>query len=277
MADKKISALTGATTPLAGTEVLPIVQGSATVKVSVDNLTVGKTVTTGKLLVGSGLTSATWAGFYQPIQMGGGFNLSSYNGANLGYMTYNAYYDVGDWKYDHLGLAARYSQEGGDHKWWSAVSGSAGGVISWVQSWGIVPTGNFEQKIAAKGVNFTANTPAAGMTSQLLNWYEEGTWTPNQGSGLVVVGAFTSSGTYTRVGRQVTVVGTIRGGTSVSASSAGQITSNLPFTASNLFVGSVINDTVTTSSGIYTSSASINAVEAITATPAIYFSVTYFV
>jgi hypothetical protein len=35
MADKKISALTSATTPLAGTEVLPIVQSSATVKVAV--------------------------------------------------------------------------------------------------------------------------------------------------------------------------------------------------------------------------------------------------
>jgi hypothetical protein len=42
MADKKISALTAATTPLAGTEVLPIVQGGATVKVSVDNLTAGR-------------------------------------------------------------------------------------------------------------------------------------------------------------------------------------------------------------------------------------------
>ena len=40
MADKKISALTAATTPLAGTEVLPIVQSSATVKVAVDDLTV---------------------------------------------------------------------------------------------------------------------------------------------------------------------------------------------------------------------------------------------
>jgi hypothetical protein len=40
MADKKISALTGATTPLAGTEVLPIVQSGATVKVATDDLTV---------------------------------------------------------------------------------------------------------------------------------------------------------------------------------------------------------------------------------------------
>jgi hypothetical protein len=45
MADKKISALTGATTPLAGTEVLPIVQSGSTVKVSVANLTDGRAVT----------------------------------------------------------------------------------------------------------------------------------------------------------------------------------------------------------------------------------------
>ena len=43
MADKKISALTAASTPLAGTEVLPIVQSSATVKVAVSDLTAGRT------------------------------------------------------------------------------------------------------------------------------------------------------------------------------------------------------------------------------------------
>jgi Chaperone of endosialidase len=45
MADTKISALTGATTPLAGTEVLPIVQSSTTKQVSVANLTAGRSVT----------------------------------------------------------------------------------------------------------------------------------------------------------------------------------------------------------------------------------------
>jgi hypothetical protein len=40
MADTKISALPASTTPLAGTEVLPIVQGGATKKVSTDDLTV---------------------------------------------------------------------------------------------------------------------------------------------------------------------------------------------------------------------------------------------
>jgi hypothetical protein len=44
MADAKISALTGATTPLAGTEVVPVVQGAQTRKVSIADLTAGRTV-----------------------------------------------------------------------------------------------------------------------------------------------------------------------------------------------------------------------------------------
>jgi hypothetical protein len=61
MADKKISALTAASTPLAGTEVLPIVQSGATVKVAVSDLTAGRavsatqlTLTTGNLIVSNG-------------------------------------------------------------------------------------------------------------------------------------------------------------------------------------------------------------------------------
>jgi len=44
MADVKISGLPASTVPLAGTEVLPIVQGGVTKQVSVDNLTAGKTI-----------------------------------------------------------------------------------------------------------------------------------------------------------------------------------------------------------------------------------------
>lgn len=50
MADKKISALPAATTPLGGTEVLPIVQGGTTDKVSVENLTKGRAVEVTRLL-----------------------------------------------------------------------------------------------------------------------------------------------------------------------------------------------------------------------------------
>jgi hypothetical protein len=61
MADTKISALTASTTPLAGTEVLPIVQSGVTKQVSVANLTAGRaisatqlTLTTGNLIVANG-------------------------------------------------------------------------------------------------------------------------------------------------------------------------------------------------------------------------------
>jgi len=65
-----------------------------------------------------------------------------------------------------------------------------------------VYTGDNMVPAAAKGVNFTGNTAASGMTSQLLNWYEEGTWTP---STRTAGGTYTAQvGTYVRVGKLVT-------------------------------------------------------------------------
>jgi hypothetical protein len=55
MADKKISALTAASTPLAGTEVVPIVQSGATVKVAVSDLTAGRGISATS--VGAGVTT----------------------------------------------------------------------------------------------------------------------------------------------------------------------------------------------------------------------------
>jgi hypothetical protein len=62
MADKKISALDAGATPLAGTETLPIVQSGVTKKISVDNLTAGKTVKTGNLFAGACFGSAFFVG-----------------------------------------------------------------------------------------------------------------------------------------------------------------------------------------------------------------------
>jgi hypothetical protein len=54
MADLKISQLTAAATPLAGTEVLPIVQSGATVKVSIANVTAGRAISTSSIANGLG-------------------------------------------------------------------------------------------------------------------------------------------------------------------------------------------------------------------------------
>jgi len=64
MADKKISALTSASVPLAGTEVLPIVQGGSTVKVSANGLFNNPTVTNyveAVVVIGTVTTSSTLA------------------------------------------------------------------------------------------------------------------------------------------------------------------------------------------------------------------------
>jgi hypothetical protein len=54
MADKKISQLNAATTPLAGTEVLPIVQSGATVKVSIADVTAGRPVSASSVVTNLG-------------------------------------------------------------------------------------------------------------------------------------------------------------------------------------------------------------------------------
>ena len=61
MADLKISALPAASTPLAGTEVLPIVQSGTTVQVSVNNLTAGKAVSA-STVTATTVTATTFAG-----------------------------------------------------------------------------------------------------------------------------------------------------------------------------------------------------------------------
>ena len=137
MANSKISALTSATTPLAGTETLPIVQNSTTKQVSVTNLTAGRTQTSNGIVQGT----------------------------------------------------------------------------------------------AATGYNFTANTPAAGMTSQLLNWYEEGNWTPTlTGSSTNPTVTYSlQRARYTRIGRLVTVESYLAW-SAFSGGSGDVYISGLPFT-----------------------------------------------
>jgi hypothetical protein len=66
--------------------------------------------------------------------------------------------------------------------------------------------GNLVIGTAGKGIDFSSDPSAPGMTSELLDDYEEGTWTPavTSFSGTITtVGSV--FGTYTKIGRQVTV------------------------------------------------------------------------
>ena len=94
-------------------------------------------------------------------------------------------------------------------------------------------TGNLVIGTAGKGIDFSITSHPAGMTSELLADYEEGTftptWTPAAGSGATVNVA---NGYYTKVGNLVTVI--FRLGTNGHGTSSGNITiGGLPFAASS--------------------------------------------
>lgn len=83
MADVKISALPAATTPLAGTEVLPIVQSSTTKQVAVSNLTAGRAMSatsltlTTPLAIASGGTGLSALGTGVATALGNNTNAAS--------------------------------------------------------------------------------------------------------------------------------------------------------------------------------------------------------
>jgi hypothetical protein len=133
-----------------------------------------------------------------------------------------------------------------------------------------VGIGNVVIGTAGKGIDFSANG------GDVLTQYDEGTWTPNQGAGLTVVGAFSSSGTFTRVGRQVTVRGIVAGATSVAIeAAASQICTNLPFAAAGGHCGTMINDGLNASGAVAASASILFAAGTMGATPSIFFTVTY--
>ena len=138
-------------------------------------------------------------------------------------------------------------------------------------------TGNLVIGTSGKGIDFTVTTSGSGtMTSELLADYEEGDWTPTQGSGLTVVGTFSSSGTYTKIGRLVVVTFRLRGTTSVAALAGYDITTNLPFTVGGTPVaGIATNGSPSISVATLSITTSVYAAEAIAATPDINGSISY--
>jgi hypothetical protein len=263
MANSKISALTLASTPLAGTETLPIVQSSATTKVTVENLTAGRAVA---MATNSGLSGNISAPVIFKIS-----NSSASTSAGTQLQMLYGITSVG-YVYNRFNGGDFETQIQGNDSVILKTGGSGGtDVVKFTSA------GNMNVSNATKGINFSANTPTAGMTSQLLNWYEEGTWTPNQGSGLTVVGAFSSTGKYTRVGRNLTISGTVTGATSVAVAAAGVITTNLPFTVGTAGHGNVTNAALTSFSAIICTSTNVTSAGAIAATGTLTFSATYFV
>jgi hypothetical protein len=93
--------------------------------------------------------------------------------------------------------------------------------------------GNLVIGTAGKGIDFSADPSAPGMTSELLDDYEEGTWTPSYNTtnnNLANFIHFQNAGKYTKVGNVVTVHCNISTNQSLNISGTGNIIiTGLPF------------------------------------------------
>ena len=131
---------------------------------------------------------------------------------------------------------------------------------------------------SGSGIAFPA-TQSASSDANTLDDYEKGTWTPTQGSGLTVVGSFTGTGTYVKIGKQVTVSAQMAA-TSITAAANGQVCGGLPFTNSAAPVFGVIANAFNATSNCFPASTSTLVYltnVSLGATTALYFSLTYFV
>ena len=240
MADLKISALPASTTPLAGTEVLPIVQGGATTKVTVANLTAGRAVSAASLAVaGNGIFTATSPQLY----CAGTGNSANGAGPAVGVSSASSP-DQWYWK---LNTAKEFILNGYDAvnslAWVNPIKINGNGLQVTGATGVTAVNGNFVPGTAAKGINFTANTPAAGMTSQLLNWYEEGTWTPtilgDSSAGSYSYDATRTAGKYTRIGKTVLLWAVIRPNVITVAGTGSLCIGGLPFPAASRYASNM--------------------------------------
>jgi hypothetical protein len=210
MSDKKISQLPASTTPLAGTEVLAIVQSGDTKKVSVADLTADRSV--------YGQAFASTKGLSDTVGAGSFFGLA------------------GD------PVTARQ---------WLIQQGASNQLSQWVYNGAVfikvtdlsqagdlsLNTGNLVIGTSGKGIDFSGNTHAAGMTSETLTWYEEGAWTPTV-FGDTTAGTYelqaSTKGRYVRIGKVLYWWLDLWFADPLTGGGAGNLTvGGLPFTVSN--------------------------------------------
>ena len=143
-----------------------------------------------------------------------------------------------------------------------------------------VSVGAATPSASGAGITFPA-TQSASTDVNTLDDYEEGTWTPIQGAGLVVIGTFSSEGNYTKIGRMVTVTGSLAGSTSISCGPTAILT-RVPFAGiagNSTGMGSVTNNDLNLSNTCWLTpnDTPLYVMQTIATTVRIWFSLTYFV
>ena len=209
MADSKISGLPASTTPLAGTEVLPIVQSGATKQVSIANVTAGRAVAAlsittdtykaassggGALQNASGTTQVQWGA-------GGGSNFAIDVAANIN--PANAQVDLSPTGTGTVRINPATASSM-NNVVIGATTPLAGGFTT-VTAATTMGVGAATPAASGAGVTFPG-TQSASTDVNTLDDYEEGTFTPVVSfttPGDVSVAYSAQVGLYTKIGRMV--------------------------------------------------------------------------
>jgi hypothetical protein len=153
-------------------------------------------------------------------------------------MSSNYYYNNGD-KYIGTGNATLYIQISGQHIFYTAPSGTAGGAISSTQALTLNANGALVLQggdTAANGVGVTfPASQSASSNANTLDDYEEGSWTPSLGN--VSGGSITYDaqvGKYVKIGNCVYVTCTLDFATYTHTTGNFPAVAGLPFTPANV-------------------------------------------
>lgn len=264
MADVKISALPASTNPLAGTEVLPIVQSGVTKQVSVANVTAGRAVSAlsvttdtnkaassagGALQANNGTVCLQWgAGGGSGLIFDGGVSSTAANAAIVFSPT-----GTGTVAISPTGaLTVNPTVASTINNTSIGVTTPAAGGFTTVKAATTIGVGAATPSASGAGITFPA-TQSASTDVNTLDDYEEGTWTPtlvgHSTAGSYTLTVLNSSAKYTKVGNLVTFVAvvqvTVNSGGTGSADFGG-----LPFSKGvGFFTGNAVTDGVALTAG----------------------------
>ena len=183
--------------------------------------------------IGVGFAALPTGAAFDSIRLGGaGFFMSNSNtnASGITAMVHNGQYDADNsWEYIATDEAEYYYQGAGSHRFLSAPSGTAGNDITFVDRVEFEADGDvriYDGNLvvaAGHGIDFAAQTQSdqsvSTTTSELLDHYEEGTWTPifgatslvaGSGSGETLIAYAQQTGFFTRIGNTVYIQGNIR-------------------------------------------------------------------
>ena len=91
--------------------------------------------------MGLGVTPSAWGANFKALQIGNRAALSTDSGISTA-LTNNAFHNGTNFTYSQTATALLYRQEGGQHEWFNAPSGTAGNAITFTQAMTLNASGN---------------------------------------------------------------------------------------------------------------------------------------